>query len=261
MGYTTSGIRNIALVGPASAGKTSLAEALLCKAGRDPRAAAASSAAPPSRDFDPLEKRAAAFARRRAHAPSTATACTCIRRSTRPGYPDFLGQALPALEAVETAAVVISAADRRRDDDAARMMEWAQRARAVPPDHRQQDRRARTSNLRRACSRRSSERFGTRMPAAQPARRRRRRAWSTASSQPHGAPTDFSSRRGRAHADHRPGGRGRREADGAYLEQGDESRPSSCTTPLEQALREGHLVPVCFVSRARPAPASPSCST
>ena len=38
--------------------------------------------------------------------------------STRPGAPDFLGQSLPALEAVETAAVVINAADRHRADGA-----------------------------------------------------------------------------------------------------------------------------------------------
>ena len=46
-----------------------------------------------------------------------------------------------------------------------------------------------------------------------------------------------------------------------YLEQGEELTPEQLHDPFEQALREGHLVPVCFVLRARPAPASRNCST
>ena len=33
-----------------------------------------------------------------------------------------------------------------------------------------------------------------------------------------------------------------------YLEQGDVDQPEQLHAPLEQALREGHLIPVCFVS-------------
>ena len=33
-----------------------------------------------------------------------------------------------------------------------------------------------------------------------------------------------------------------------YLEQGEELTPEQLHDPFEQALREGHLVPVCFVS-------------
>jgi elongation factor G len=44
-----------------------------------------------------------------------------------------------------------------------------------------------------------------------------------------------------------------------YLEQG-ESRAGRAPRSIEKALRDGHLVPVCFVS-ARTAPASRSCST
>jgi elongation factor G len=44
-----------------------------------------------------------------------------------------------------------------------------------------------------------------------------------------------------------------------YLNEGDVDA-SELHAPLEQALREGHLIPVCFVS-AKTAPASPSCST
>ena len=37
-----------------------------------------------------------------------------------------------------------------------------------------------------------------------------------------------------------------------YLEEG-EADPSTLHAPLTQALREGHIIPICFVS-ARPAP-------
>ena len=41
-----------------------------------------------------------------------------------PGYPDFLGQSMTALEAVETAAVVVSAVTGI-ETMSARMMDWA----------------------------------------------------------------------------------------------------------------------------------------
>ena len=44
-----------------------------------------------------------------------------------------------------------------------------------------------------------------------------------------------------------------------YLNDGDIDA-SELHAPLEQALREGHLIPVCFVSAAA-APAWPSCWT
>ena len=37
--------------------------------------------------------------------------------------------------------------------------------------------------------------------------------------------------------------------------------PEELHAPLEQALREGHLIPVVLHLGAKPAPASPSCST
>jgi len=104
--YATDAIRTIALVGHGAAGKTTLAEALLHKAG--------AIAAPGSVDrgttvcdFDPLEKdfkhslssAIVNFAHRDIH----------VNLIDTPGYPDFLGQSLNALAAVETAAVVINA--------------------------------------------------------------------------------------------------------------------------------------------------------
>ncbi len=99
-------IRTLALVGPAAAGKTSLAEALLAKTGAIGAAGTLERGSTVS-DFDPLE-------RKMGHSLNAAVMHT-MRGDTRihfidtPGSADFLGQSLPALEAVETAAVVINA--------------------------------------------------------------------------------------------------------------------------------------------------------
>ena len=45
-----------------------------------------------------------------------------------------------------------------------------------------------------------------------------------------------------------------------YLEQGEEISPEQLHDPFEQALREGHLIPVCFVSAETRCRRSPSCS-
>ena len=86
MGYTTSGIRNIALVGQAGAGKTSLLETLLLQAG------AIRARGTTVSDFDPQE-------RRLQHSLDTAICsfdCSGIHINVidTPGYADFLGKAL-----------------------------------------------------------------------------------------------------------------------------------------------------------------------
>src|SRR4029077_11725802 len=106
MGYATSGIRNIALVGPAGAGKTSLLETLLLQAGAT-RARGSLARGTTVSDFDPQEKRLQ-------HSLDT-TICSFeyngvhINLIDTPGYPDFLGKSLSVLEAVEAVAVVVSA--------------------------------------------------------------------------------------------------------------------------------------------------------
>ncbi len=106
-GNLPSGIRTLALVGPAAAGKTTLAEALLAKSGAINTPGNVERGSTVS-DFDPLE-------RRMQHSLHTAVmhlqhAGTRIHLLDTPGGPDFLGHSLPALEAVETAAIVINAA-------------------------------------------------------------------------------------------------------------------------------------------------------
>lgn len=106
-GASPAAIRTLALVGPAASGKTTLAEALLARSGAIHTAGSVERGNTVS-DFDPLE-------RRMQHSLHTAVthlqhAGTRIHLLDTPGAPDFLGHSLPALEAVETAAVVINAA-------------------------------------------------------------------------------------------------------------------------------------------------------
>jgi len=99
-------LRTLALVGPAAAGKTTLIEALLNKAGAISTQGTVEKGNTVS-DFDPLE-------RRMQHSLHTSLMHldhqdTRIHLLDTPGAPDFIGQSLPALEAVDTAAIVINA--------------------------------------------------------------------------------------------------------------------------------------------------------
>jgi elongation factor G len=117
----TAQIRTLALVGPSAAGKTLLAEALLQSAGVIGAMGSLERGGTVS-DFDVIE-------RRMQHSLNTSLlhlhqgGCR-IHLIDTPGMPDFLGQALPALEAVETAAIVINAATGI-EPMALRMMEYA----------------------------------------------------------------------------------------------------------------------------------------
>src|SRR4051812_15222421 len=103
-------IRTLALVGQSGSGKTSLAEALLARAGAIP-AGGSVERGTTACDYTPLEKQLQ-------HSLKLAVATfdakdgeevTRVHLLDTPGYPDFLGHALPALAAVETAAIVINA--------------------------------------------------------------------------------------------------------------------------------------------------------
>jgi elongation factor G len=111
-------IRNVALVGASATGKTTLAEALLASAGAIKTTGSVEKGSTTC-DYDPLERRVQ---------HSLNTAITCLEHGgarvhllDTPGALEFVGQSLPALEAVETAAVVISAASGV-DATAQRMM-------------------------------------------------------------------------------------------------------------------------------------------
>ena len=101
-----SAIRTVALVGPAAAGKTLLLDALLAHAGAIPQAGSIERGSTVS-DHDPLEKRLG-------HSLQSSLAHFThggirVHAIDTPGAPDFVGQALPALEAADTAIVVINA--------------------------------------------------------------------------------------------------------------------------------------------------------
>src|SRR3954470_21499200 len=119
--YLTPAIRTIALVGHGASGKTTLTECLLHKSGAVPAAGSIDKGTTVC-DFDPLEKE---FKHSLASAiVNFAHRDTHIHLIDTPGYPDFLGQSLNALAAVETAAVVVNA-QNGLEMVTKRMMQWA----------------------------------------------------------------------------------------------------------------------------------------
>ena len=122
MPYTTQDIRNIALVGQAGAGKTLLAEALLAQSGAI-RSKGSLARGTTVCDFDPQEK--ALLHSLDAAICGFETQGRRVNMIDTPGYPDFLGRTLSALEAVETAVIVVSAVNGV-EPMTQRMMDFAQ---------------------------------------------------------------------------------------------------------------------------------------
>jgi elongation factor G len=121
MSYSTAQIRNVALAGHSGAGKTTLFEALLHAGGAIPTAGSLERGTTVS-DFDPME-------RARGHSLNTAIASTDhagihVNLIDTPGYPDFRGPTLSAFSAVETVAVVVNAATGL-EHGTRRMMDYA----------------------------------------------------------------------------------------------------------------------------------------
>ncbi|MDI1251933.1 elongation factor G [Thermomonas sp.] len=121
MSYSTQQIRNVALTGHPGAGKTTLFEALLHAGGAIQTAGSIERGSTVS-DFDPIEKD-------RGHSIDAAIASTDhsgihLNLIDTPGYPDFRGPTLSALAAVETVAIVVDA-DHGIDHGTVRMMEHA----------------------------------------------------------------------------------------------------------------------------------------
>ena len=241
MGYTTQGIRNVALVGPAGAGKTLLVEALLLRAGAI-RSKGSLQRGTTVSDFDAQEKRLQ-------HSLDSAICAVDhgaihINLIDTPGYPDFLGRTLSALEAVEAVAIVLSATGTI-DSITQRLMDFARERELCrliiinKIDSRDSDPAGVLQQVR--------DTFGAEcLPLNLPAQG----GTSVADCffQPHGNSVDFSSV-ATAHTqildqvvevDER--------LMSVYLEQGEELSPEQLHDPFEQALREGHLVPVCFTS-------------
>lgn len=237
--YSVEHIRTVALVGHGDSGKTLLAESLLQHSG------AITSMGSLERgdtqcDSDPME-------REYHHSLSAALvhfehAGAHIRLVDTPGYPDFIGHALPALAAVETALVVVNA-QNGIELSTRRMMDWAG-ARGLCRilvvnriDAERIDLPALLAELRDA--------FGKEvLPLNLPARNGT--CVVDCFFNPDGE-SDFSSvaEAHQALVDQVV------EVDEAlmahYLEEG-EVAPEALHAPFEQALRDGHLIPLCFVS-------------
>jgi elongation factor G len=236
-------IRTIALVGQAGSGKTTLAECLLAKAGAV-HAAGSVERGTTVCDYAPGEKQLH-------HSLKLAVASFDAKvdgESARvhlldtPGYPDFAGHALPALAAVETAAIVINA-QNGIEMMTTRFMQYAQK--------RGLDRLIivnKIDGMNVDCEdllARLQEAFGKEcLPLNLPAADRTR--VSDCFFAPSGE-ADFSS----VEEAHRRLVEQVVEVDEAlmekYLEKG-EVTPAELHEPLERALREGHLIPVVFTS-------------
>jgi len=239
--YTIKDIRNIAMVGHGAAGKTTLVEALLHSSGVIKQKGTIERGTTVS-DFDPQEK---------THQHSLDSAIVSmdyhsghINLIDTPGYPDFIGRALAVLPAVETCAVVINA-QTGIEMVTTKMMDAAKDRRLDrliiinKIDAEQVELETLLKQIRDTYG---SECLPLNLPANNGSE------VVDCFFQATGKDTDFSSVE-EAHTniidqvvelDE--------ELMEIYLEQGEEIKPEQLHNPFEQALREGHLIPVCFVS-------------
>ena len=239
--YTTDDIRNVALVGHGAAGKTTLAEALLAHAGVIGAPGSVMKGTSVC-DFEPQEKE---------HRHSLYSAVASFDHGSRhvnlvdtPGYPDFLGRALPILAAVETAAVVVDARQGIQMVTRRMMEAAAQRglARMVVVNKIDADEVDPESLLASLVEAFGSECLPINLPADGG------RSVVDCFFVPGDGPTDFSS----VDETHTRIVDQVVEVDEAlmelYLEQGEELEADKLHDAFEKALREGHLIPVCFTS-------------
>jgi elongation factor G len=239
--YSTEDIRNIALVGHSGSGKTTLIESMLHRSGAISSAGSIEKGNTVS-DFDAQEK---AY---KHSLNSTVVSMDYhgghINLIDTPGYPDFMGRALAVLPAVETCAVVINAQTgiemiTRRMMDIAKDRGLDRLIIVNKIDAEQVDLDKLMIQIK--------ETFGSEcLPINLPTENNQKVVDCFFS--PSGDETDFSSV-SEAHTqivDQVV------ELDEVlmeiYLEQGQEISPEQLHDPFEQSLREGHLVPVCFVS-------------
>ncbi len=239
--YSTGDIRNVALVGHAGAGKTRLCESLAHRAGALDQPGSIERGSTVS-DHDPLE-------RRHGHSlSSSVVGFDCqghrVNLVDTPGYADFVGAALGVLPAVDTVAVVINAA-RGVESMTRRMMEvLAERnqCRVIivnQVDAEGVDLAAVYADIQSAFG---AECLALNLPAAGATK------VVDCFFNPDGE-ADFSS----VEEAHTAIIDQTIEVDEdlmtVYLEEG-EVAPVQLHDTFEQALREGHLVPVCFTSAA-----------
>jgi elongation factor G len=239
--YNAEDVRNIALVGHSGSGKTTLVEALLAATGVIAVPGSVEKGTTVC-DFDALEKEhqhsldvgIAGFDSQDKH----------INLIDTPGLPDFIGRGLSVLPAVETAAIVVSAQAgiepvTQRMWKAADNRELCRLIVVNKIDAEAVTLEEVTAQIRNT--------FGNEcLPINLPADGGKRVI--DCFFQPSGEGADFSSV-AEAHGqildqvvevDE--------ELMELYLEQGDQLTPAQLHDAFEKALREGHLIPICFVS-------------
>ncbi len=237
--YTTADIRNVALAGHANAGKTILVEALLHAAGAIPQIGSVEKGSTVS-DFDAMEQ---------AHQHSLSTSIISLHHNQRqinivdtPGHPEFIGQVFSVLPAVETVIVVVNA-QNGIETNTRRIMRWARQhdycclivINKIDADD--VDAEQIYAQLR--------EEFGSQCLAINlPADGGSKVV--DCFFNPEGE-SDFGSVSGAHTAIIDQTVEVDEQLMALYLEQGEVS-PEQLHDPFEQALREGHLIPVCFTS-------------
>ncbi|MDE0156765.1 MAG: elongation factor G [Gammaproteobacteria bacterium] len=241
MSYATENIRNIAITGHSGSGKTTLVEALLQGAGAINQKGSVARGTTVC-DFDPQEKT-------HQHSLDSAIASLDYQGShvnliDTPGYPDFIGRALSVLPAVETCAVVVNA-QAGVEMVTGRLMEAAGERgldRLLIVNKIDADGVDLETVLQQLREVYGSECLPLNLPAASGTE------VVDCFFQSEGRETDFLSV-AEAHVnivdqvvelDE--------ELMEQYLEQGEDVKPEQLHEPFEQALREGHFIPVCFVS-------------
>ena len=237
--YTIEDIRNIALLGHAGSGKTTLVEALLHAAGAIPSIGEVEKGNTVS-DDDTLERK---------HHHSLRSSLISLDHGgchinlvDTPGYPDFVGNALGALPAVETAAIVINA-QAGIQTMTRRFEQWIsdrKRCRMIVINDIDAEGVDLEGLLARIRETFGNECMALNLPADNATRvvdcfftpSGKSDFWSV--EEAHTAVIDQT-----VEVDE--------ELMEQYLEQG-KLEPAALHDAFEKALREGHLVPVCFVS-------------
>ena len=237
---TPAQIRSIALVGHGATGKTTLVEALLAATGTI-KAKGSVEKGSTVCDADPLEKELG-------HSLNSALVSfewlgVRVHLADTPGYPDFAGQAIGALAAVDTALVTINA-QTGIELNTERMMKWAGErglCRMIVVNKIDCD----NLDLPKLVGE-IRERFGKQcMLLDLPAHDRH----DVVEVLGHDSgDADFES----VAAAHRALIDQVVEEDedllARYLEEGTDPSPEELHAPFEKALREGHLIPILFVS-------------
>lgn len=239
--YTAEDVRNIALVGHAGCGKTTLVEALLAATGVIPSPGSVAKGTTVC-DYDPLEKELQ-------HSLDSAITSfdaqgMHINLIDTPGYPDFLGRTVSVLPAVETAVLVVNA--QAGLESVTQRMWQAADNRALcrmiivnQIDAPGVDLAELTAQIRESFG---SECLPINLPADGGSR------VIDCFFRPSDEATDFST----VAEAHRQIMDQVVEVDEAlmelYLEQGEELQPEQLYDPFAAALREAHLIPICFCS-------------